>query len=173
MWYYYRVKDYSECRLSFDGTVVSDVSCVRNLGVFFDKTLSMEKQVSATSKSCFYQIRNIERIRTYISDDASRSYLDSVLMWHCHVILLYDTTIWHYNMTLPYDTTIWHYHMTLLYDTTIWHYHMKEPFETTMYSAVTIKVKWNISWTEIPLGCIAYHFEEKDILHRFRHVVAF
>ena len=54
----HRVKNFSDCRLCFDGTVVSDVSCIRNLGVFFDKTLSMEKQVSATSKSCFYQIRN-------------------------------------------------------------------------------------------------------------------
>jgi hypothetical protein len=36
-----RVKDFSDCRLSFDGTVVSDVSCVRNLGVFFDKKNSV------------------------------------------------------------------------------------------------------------------------------------
>ena len=64
----HRIKDFSDCRLSFDGTVVSDVSCVRNLGGFFDKTLSIEKQVSATSKLCFYQIRNIGPIRTYIID---------------------------------------------------------------------------------------------------------
>ena len=109
--------------------------------------------------------------------------INPVLSWFSfNVTLSYDTIIWHYhmthNMTLPYDTTIWHYHMTLQYDITIWHYYMtlqygKEPFETTIYSAVTIKVKWKISRTEIPLGCIAYHFEEKDILHRFRHVVAF
>jgi hypothetical protein len=68
---------FSDCRLSFDGTVVSDVSCVRNLGVFFDKTLSIEKQVSATSKLCFYQIRNIWRIRTYITDDACKTLVNN------------------------------------------------------------------------------------------------
>ena len=75
-----RVKDFSDCRLSFDGTVVSDVSCVRNLGVFFDKKkLSIEKQVSATSKSCFYQIRNIGHIRTYITDDACKTLVNSLV----------------------------------------------------------------------------------------------
>ena len=73
------IKDFSDCRLSFDGSVVSDVSCVRNLGVFFDKTLSIEKQVSATSKSCFYQIRNIVRIRTYITDDACKTLVNSLV----------------------------------------------------------------------------------------------
>jgi hypothetical protein len=58
---------------------VSDVSCVRNLGVVFDKTLNMEKQVSATSKSCFYQIRNIGRIRTYITDDAFKTLVNSLV----------------------------------------------------------------------------------------------
>lgn len=37
----HRVKDFSDCPLSFDGTVVSDVSCVRNLSVFFDKKNSV------------------------------------------------------------------------------------------------------------------------------------
>jgi hypothetical protein len=31
----------------------------------------MEKQGSSLAKSCFFQIRNIERIRPYISNDAS------------------------------------------------------------------------------------------------------
>ena len=77
----HRKKDFSDCRLSFDGTVVSDVSCVRNLGGFFDKTLSIEKQVSATSKLCFYQIRNIGRIRTYITDDACKTLVNSLVTY--------------------------------------------------------------------------------------------
>ena len=39
----------------------------------------MEKQVSATSKSCFYQIRNIGRIRTYITDDACKTLVNSLV----------------------------------------------------------------------------------------------
>jgi hypothetical protein len=88
----HRKKDFSDCCLSFDGTVVSDVSCVRNLGVFFDKTLSMEKQVSATSKSCFYQIRNIGRIRTYITDDACKTLVNSLVTSQLDYgnVMLYD-----------------------------------------------------------------------------------
>jgi hypothetical protein len=69
--------------LLYDTTIwhynMTFVSCVRNLGVFFDKTLSMEKQVSGTSKSCFNQIRNIGRIRTYITDDACKTLVNSLI----------------------------------------------------------------------------------------------
>ncbi|CAC5422780.1 unnamed protein product [Mytilus coruscus] len=44
----HRVKQLSKYELPFDGTFLSDANCVRNLGVFFDKTLSMEQQVSDT-----------------------------------------------------------------------------------------------------------------------------
>ena len=37
------VKEFSNCHLSFDGTIVSNASVVKNLGVYFDRTLSMEK----------------------------------------------------------------------------------------------------------------------------------
>ena len=37
-----RVKEFSNCHLSFDGTIVSNPSVVKN-GVYFDRTLSMEK----------------------------------------------------------------------------------------------------------------------------------
>ena len=45
----HRIKHLSEFSLSFNGTtsIVNDVSCVKNLGVFMDKTLSMEQQVRA------------------------------------------------------------------------------------------------------------------------------
>jgi hypothetical protein len=48
-----RTKDF----VSFDGHIVNEASVVKNLGVLFDKTLTMEKQVSSVSKSCFLQIR--------------------------------------------------------------------------------------------------------------------
>ncbi|CAC5406528.1 unnamed protein product [Mytilus coruscus] len=60
----------SNCHLSFDGSIVSNASVVKNLGVYFDRTLSMEKQVNAVTKSCYFQIRNIGRIRQYITEDA-------------------------------------------------------------------------------------------------------
>ena len=41
----HRIKHLSEFSLSFNGTIVNDIACVKNLGVFMDKTLSMEQQV--------------------------------------------------------------------------------------------------------------------------------
>ena len=66
----HRVKDSQDCHLTFEGNVVTSSECVKNLGVYFDKTLSMNQQVSSVSKSCFHQIRNIGRIRPYITENA-------------------------------------------------------------------------------------------------------
>ncbi len=54
---------------------VEPASHVRNLGVVFDKTLSMEKHIN--SVSCHYHMRNIGRIRRYLTDDASRTVVQS------------------------------------------------------------------------------------------------
>jgi hypothetical protein len=53
----HQVKHFSDIRLKFDGTVLSEVSCVKNLGMYFDKTISMEQQASAITRSCFSEIR--------------------------------------------------------------------------------------------------------------------
>ena len=74
-----RVKEFSNCHLSFDGTIVSNASVVKNLGVYFDRTLSMEKQVNAVTKSCYHQIRNIGRIREYITEDACKTLVCSLV----------------------------------------------------------------------------------------------
>jgi hypothetical protein len=60
----HRKKEFSECCLSFDGTIVINASFVKNLGIFFDRTLCMQKQASAITKSCYFQIRNIGRNRS-------------------------------------------------------------------------------------------------------------
>ena len=40
---------------------------MKNLGVYFDTSLTMERQVNAISKAYYYQIRNIDHIRRYIT----------------------------------------------------------------------------------------------------------
>ena len=69
----HRVKEFSECCLSFDGTIVTNASFVKNLDIFFDRTLCMQKQASAITKPCYFQIRNIERNRSYTSEDACKT----------------------------------------------------------------------------------------------------
>jgi hypothetical protein len=46
----HQVKHFSDFRLKFDGTVLSDVSSVKNLGMYFDKTISIpwRLQISPT-----------------------------------------------------------------------------------------------------------------------------
>ena len=75
----HRVKDLQDCHLTFGGNVVTSSECVKNLGVYFDKTLSMNQQVSSVSKSCFHQIRNIGRIRPYITENACKTLICSLV----------------------------------------------------------------------------------------------
>jgi hypothetical protein len=75
----HRSQEFTGCQLEFDGSLASDACCVKNLGVFFDKTLNMEKQGSSLAKSCFFQIRNIGRIRPYISNDACKTLVSALV----------------------------------------------------------------------------------------------
>ena len=51
----HRVKDLQDCHLTFGGSVVTSSECAKIIGVYFDKTLSMNQQVSSVSKSCFHR----------------------------------------------------------------------------------------------------------------------
>ena len=46
---------------------------VKNLGGYFDISLTMERQVNAIFKASYYQIRNIGHIRRYITLDACKT----------------------------------------------------------------------------------------------------
>jgi len=59
-----------ELRLQVGKNTVSVGSSVKNLGIYFDTSLTMERQVNAISKAaCYYQIRNIG----YITLDACKT----------------------------------------------------------------------------------------------------
>ena len=45
----HHVKEFSECCLAFDGTIVTNASFVKNLGIFFDRTLCMQKRCRPNS----------------------------------------------------------------------------------------------------------------------------
>jgi hypothetical protein len=69
----------SDFKLPFDGTILSDPNCAKNLGVFFHKTLSMAQQFSAIAKSCYHQIRNIGHIISYITENAYKTLVCSLV----------------------------------------------------------------------------------------------
>jgi len=62
-----------ELRLQVGKNAVSVASSVKNVGVYFDTSLTMEWQVNAISKDCYYQIRNISHIRRYITLGACKT----------------------------------------------------------------------------------------------------
>ena len=55
-------------------------SQVRDLGVIFDRVLSLRQHVSYTSKTCRFHLRNISRIRKYIPQDISVVLIKSLVM---------------------------------------------------------------------------------------------
>jgi hypothetical protein len=75
----HRVKDVAKLSISFGGCVIHDTPYVKNLGAYFDRTLCMEKQCNAITRSCYLNIRNIGRIRSCISEDACKTLVNSLV----------------------------------------------------------------------------------------------
>ena len=53
--------------LCFGGDVIKPSTTARNIGVIFDSTMSMVPHVKSICKSAFYHLRNIAKIRKYLS----------------------------------------------------------------------------------------------------------
>ena len=62
------------------GTVVDCSSQVKELGVIFDRVLSLHQHASYTSKTCRFHLRNISRVRKYIPQDISVVLIKSLVM---------------------------------------------------------------------------------------------
>ena len=58
---------------AIDGSVTQPSQFVRNIGVIFDNKLNMERQVASICKSAFFQIRNISRIRKFLSVSCTKA----------------------------------------------------------------------------------------------------
>ena len=50
-----------------DGTIMQPSQSASNIGVIFDNKLNLERQVAAICKSAFFHIRNLSRIRKFLS----------------------------------------------------------------------------------------------------------
>ncbi|CAC5411396.1 unnamed protein product [Mytilus coruscus] len=66
-------------QLKVGNNVISTVSCVKNLGVYFDQHLTMERQVSAIVKFGHFHISNIGRIRSFITKTACKTLVNSLV----------------------------------------------------------------------------------------------
>ena len=66
------------------GVTIKAVSKVRNLGVIFDKNMTMEPQVNKICKSGYYHLRNISSIRNNLSKK------DTEILIHAFVMSVLD-----------------------------------------------------------------------------------
>ena len=66
--------------LQLDDTSVNPTTKVKNLGVVFDSQLSMRAHVSSIISNCCYHLRQIERVRNNITDDACQKAVQSLVI---------------------------------------------------------------------------------------------
>ena len=76
----YKQDVYNDLSMTIGDTVVDCSSQVKDLGVIFDRVLSLRQHVSYTSKTCRFHLRNISRIRKYIPQDTSVVLVKSLVM---------------------------------------------------------------------------------------------
>jgi flagellar biosynthesis chaperone FliJ len=71
-------------------STVTSTSHVRNLGAIFDSSMTMEKHVNSTCRSCYAQLRNIGHIRRYLTNDATKSLVNGLVtskLDYCNALL--------------------------------------------------------------------------------------
>ncbi len=70
--------------------VITPSSSVRNLGVTYDKSLTMDKHINAVSRSCYAQLRNIGQIRRFLDQDSTKSLIHALVtsrLDYCNALL--------------------------------------------------------------------------------------
>ena len=84
--------------LQVDGCSITPSPEVRNLGVILDSTLSFESHIKSVTKSAFFHLRNISRLRPSLSESVAETLIHSFVssrLDYCNAILfgLPDSTL--------------------------------------------------------------------------------
>ena len=74
-----RLADIEGLSLSFGNNTIHNTPFVRNLGTYFDTSLTMEKHCNELSKSCYFHLRNIGRIRNNITEEACKTLVNALV----------------------------------------------------------------------------------------------
>ena len=75
----YKQDLYNDSSITIGDTVIDCSSQVKDLGVILDRVLSLHQHISYTY-TCRFHLRNISRIRKYISQDTSVVLIKSLIM---------------------------------------------------------------------------------------------
>ena len=70
----------NEISIRVNSEIVHPKSEVESLGVMLDATLNMKKQIISVTKSCYYNLRNISKIRKYLTQEAAKSLVNSTVI---------------------------------------------------------------------------------------------
>jgi len=62
------------------GATINPSTCVKNLGSWWDSHCTMERHISEVIRSCNFQLRLISYIRRFISKDATRTLVQSLVI---------------------------------------------------------------------------------------------
>ena len=76
----YKQDLYNDLSITIGGSVVDCSTQVKDLGVIFDRVLSLRQHVYYTPKTCRFHLRNISRIREYTPKDISVVLIKSLVM---------------------------------------------------------------------------------------------
>ena len=74
------LKTLGEIQLNLGDVIIQPSSCVKNLGVTFDASLTMCSHISSVCKTVNFQIRNLWRIRRFITQDACHSAVRALVL---------------------------------------------------------------------------------------------
>ncbi|WP_419588792.1 hypothetical protein, partial [Thiolapillus sp.] len=66
--------------VDLNGTSIHLSSTVRNLGVTLDQNLSFQQHVSRTCQICYFELRRINSIRHYLSQDALKTLISAFVL---------------------------------------------------------------------------------------------
>ena len=65
--------------ICMDNHVIVAVEAVRNLGLYIDQHMKLNAHVNKVMKGCLYHLRNISKIRKYLSTDAAKSLIHALV----------------------------------------------------------------------------------------------
>jgi len=88
----------SDIAITVGDSVIKPSTCARNLGAFLDSKLDMEQHVNSVCRSCYAQLRQIGHIRRYLTIDATKTLVNSLVtsrLDYCNSLLrgLPNTTL--------------------------------------------------------------------------------
>ena len=82
---------FTDTHLTFGDSVIHPVREVRNLGVYLAQNLTMEAHIKYVEKSCNFQIRNIHRIRQFLSESTCKTLVQALVtsrIDYCNSLLI-------------------------------------------------------------------------------------